>query len=146
MYNYSIKIVNPLRRKEFQNIDLGRGKVYQSIKSMQLFISEALPNTLDVFKPDLESVEMGYVEPGHGMKGKKVWLYTDGDVKKMYEHYSGKPSICLWCYTCCVKKKDQPTTSTKESSSPAATLSNEMSYRRSMKGPIVLNNCVPGLT
>jgi len=74
MYNYSIKIVNPLRRKEFQNIDLGRGKVYQSIKSMQLFISEALPNTLDVFKPDLESVEMGYVEVGHGMKGKKVWL------------------------------------------------------------------------
>ena len=47
-------------------------------------------------KPDLQSVEMGYIEPGHGMKGKKVWLFRDGDVVKMYERYQGNPFMVLY--------------------------------------------------
>ena len=45
----------------------------------------------------MQNVELGYVEPGHGMKGKKVWFLTDGDVSNnMYEKHKGKPSIRLW--------------------------------------------------
>ena len=42
---------------------------------------------------------MGYVEPGHGMKGRKIWIHTDDDVKMMYEKYDKKKSILLWYYT-----------------------------------------------
>ena len=49
---------------------------------------KTLPET-----PDVHKVEMGYVEPGHGMKGRKVWLLSDSDVSNMYEKYQGKPSI-----------------------------------------------------
>lgn len=37
-------------------------------------MSEALPDTPDIIKPDLDSVEMGYVESGHGLKGRKMWM------------------------------------------------------------------------
>ena len=39
---------------------------------------------------------MGYIEAGHGPKGRKVWLFDDDDVKQMYKcnqkkkiYYSG---------------------------------------------------------
>lgn len=49
--------------------------------------------------PDLKNVEMGYVEPGHGMKGRKIWIHSDEDVKMMYEKHDKKRNILLWCYT-----------------------------------------------
>lgn len=49
-----------------KELDLGAGKDYRSLRRL---ISKNLPNIPNVDKPD---VEMGYVEPGHGMKGRKV--------------------------------------------------------------------------
>ena len=91
--------------KEFHTVDLGKSKIYRSIASLRVFISKNLHNV---------DVEMGYVEPGHSMKGRKVWLFTDEDVNKMYERYQGKPTIRLWCYTCTLKK--EPSTSAKTGS------------------------------
>ena len=36
------------------------------------------------------------IEPGHGSKGKKVWLLG---LKAMYNAYKGRKLINLWCYT-----------------------------------------------
>ena len=54
-YNYSLKIVNPLKMKEFRNIDLGNGKVFQLIKCLQQFISETIPDSPNIVKPELEN-------------------------------------------------------------------------------------------
>ena len=32
--------------------------------------------------------EIGYIEPGHGMKGKKLWITRDDDLKEMYDRYN----------------------------------------------------------
>ena len=98
-FNYSVKIVNPLRMKDFRTVDLGKDQAFQGIKLLRQFISKSLPSIPDFQKPDVQNVELGYVGPGHGMKGKKVWLLTDGDVSNMYENHKGKPSIRLWCYS-----------------------------------------------
>ena len=42
---------------------------------------------------------MGFIEPGHGGKGRKVWLFDDNDVQRMYEAHIHKKQILLWCYT-----------------------------------------------
>ena len=42
---------------------------------------------------------LGYVEPGHGAKGKQRWLITDADVTDMYKAHQGKKEILLWCYS-----------------------------------------------
>lgn len=39
---------------------------------------------------------MGYVEPGHGYRGKHCWLMCDDNVKEMYSIYRGKGGILLW--------------------------------------------------
>ena len=38
---------------------------------------------------------MGYIEPGHGAKGRKIWLNTDADVDDMYKIYEGRKEIML---------------------------------------------------
>lgn len=41
---------------------------------------------------------LGYIEPGHGQKGKLRELTTDDDLKEMYVLYKRKQEILLWCY------------------------------------------------
>ena len=41
---------------------------------------------------------MGYIEPGHGVKGKQVWLVDDEDIAEMYTRFKAKQEITLWCH------------------------------------------------
>ena len=60
-------------------------------------MANKIPSTCNV--EDIATVEMGYIEPGHGSKGKKVWLCNDSDVKAMDNAHKGKRVINLWSYT-----------------------------------------------
>ena len=53
--------------------------------------------------PDSDALEFGFIVPGHGIKGRKEWLYRDEDFQDMIEVHNGS-SITLWCYNC--KKSD----------------------------------------
>ena len=45
--------------------------------------------------------EIGYIEPGHGLKGKQQTLIDDDDIDEMYDMYKNKRcGITLWWYTC----------------------------------------------
>ncbi len=46
-----------------------------------------------------QKICIGYVEPGHGWKGKQVWLNDEEDLDTLYSIYAGVPqNILLWCY------------------------------------------------
>ena len=49
------------------------------------FLSVNVPE-LNGEKPDFIVVDIGYIEPGHGMKVKKQWIYTDEDVNVHDKH------------------------------------------------------------
>ena len=56
-------------------------------------------------------LQLIYYEPGHGTKGKKVFINDDDDIddpKKLYD----KKDVLLWCYDPCV---EQPIRSKKRS-------------------------------
>ena len=40
-FNYSVKIVNPLRMKDFRTVDLGKDQAFQGIKLLRQFISKS---------------------------------------------------------------------------------------------------------
>ena len=42
---------------------------------------------------------IGFIEPGHGSKGRQRWLHDDGDLKDMYDLHKGKKEIMLWCHS-----------------------------------------------
>ena len=48
---------------------------------------------------DIEIADVGYISPGHGMKGKKNAILSEDDTRDMYAEYSGKRNILLWCYS-----------------------------------------------
>lgn len=60
-------------------------------------------------------LDLGYIQPGHGVKGKQQWLVEDVDLDEMYTLFEKKQEIALWCF---VRKSDSnnaasPTESTK---------------------------------
>ena len=61
---------------------------------------------------------INYVEigAGHGLKGKKIWLHTDADLRGMYETLQGKKSIQLWAYTHVTTKPQNKSSSVGTSS------------------------------
>ncbi len=78
-FEYSLKMINPSRMSELKNVNL-RGQHYcQSLDELKDLITSGLPTGIGNV-PDLETVDMGFFEPGHGVKGRKVWLFDSDDV------------------------------------------------------------------
>ena len=48
-------------------------------------------------------LDIGYIEPGYGIKGKQMWLVEDTDLSEMYTCFKTKHDIILWCF---VQKHD----------------------------------------
>ena len=48
-------------------------------------------------KVDPEIEQLGYIEPGHGLRGNQRWLNSDEDLREMYVKFCGK-EITLWCF------------------------------------------------
>ena len=71
----------------------------------------------DVPVPRVSELEFGFIEPGHGLKGKKEWISGDDDMFEMVEMHKEKKEIMLWCY------------STSESSSKSFCSSSQNSSR-----------------
>lgn len=70
---------------------------FKSLDELREYLGRNLPSACDV--EDIAEVDLGYIEPGHGSKGKKVWLCSDSDILTMYNAHKGKRLINLWCYT-----------------------------------------------
>ena len=54
---------------------------------MQQFIYIMISTILKFQPPDPKNVEMGYIECGHGLKGRKIWIDVDSDDKMIYDHH-----------------------------------------------------------
>ena len=99
-FEYSIKLMNPSRMSEYKNVRICKWKRCRTLNELRAFLS-AKVSSVEVSgeKPDFKVVDLGYIEPGHGMKGRKQWLNTDSDVDVMYEQHAGKRNILLWAYS-----------------------------------------------
>ena len=110
--------MNPARMSEFKTVSVTGQKHCDSLDELKSFLTDKVPTVPDFCMPDFQQVELGYFEPGHGTKGRKLWLYSDNDLKEMYCIYStpGRRVILLWCYTQ-TKTKSKVSKSAKAESS-----------------------------
>ena len=46
---------------------------------------------------DFPAERFGYIEPGHGLKGKSRWLTSDDDLEEMYQIHKSRRDILLCC-------------------------------------------------
>ena len=93
-YSYSVKIVSTAKKSDFTVMKLHRsfGTKFTSLDEIKEEI---------IGQCHLSNItQLGYIEPGHGIKGKQQWLTSDTDLKEMYDCFKrGKKEIILWCYT-----------------------------------------------
>ena len=99
---YSLKMMNSTKKSEY-TIQKFTSHKFFSVAALKKFLhdkfSAALPTAMDV--------EVGFILPGHGLRGKQEWLCEDSDLCQMYLLYSGKKEIMLWCFPKNKKANDE---------------------------------------
>ncbi len=152
---YSVKIMNPSKKSMFQTVRLqSQPKYCKTLVELKEFVTTALPQSLDNI-PSVE--ELGYVEPGHGAKGKRCWLHTDADLKEMYEQHKRKKEVLLWCYSEKLESKKAESVESGPKVARASVYNNHTkkmsksmrlsrNWIKSTMGVTVLNKCEPGHT
>lgn len=108
-FDYSIKIVNPARMSEYKTVRVCKWSRCDTLITLRAFLRTKVPPVeINGETPNFEAVDIGYIEPGHGMKGKKQWLIRDGDIGEMYKLHEGKQNILLWAYSKTSSTKNKP--------------------------------------
>ena len=85
---YAVKVVNQKKRSEYT---VHRLQLTEKFAELAL-LKEALLAQCDFIKVD----QIGYIEAGHGAKGRQIWLQNDIDLKEMYGVFGSKEM--LWCF------------------------------------------------
>ena len=92
-FQYALKTINLLRLGEYKTVNIQGAKHCSSWQELQDFIGVNLPTSISTL--DFSVVKIGYIEAGHGAKGRKVWLFDDDDVKQMYKCNQKKNTIII---------------------------------------------------
>ena len=58
----------------------------------------------------------GYIEPGHGLSGKKRWLICDDDLQERYSVHEDKREVILWSYAANTSKRPRSPDDSEEGS------------------------------
>ena len=101
------KVINQAKKSDYKIQKLATTTHFSSPDVIKQHI-------LDI-APKLAGDSFGYIEPGHGLKGKLKLLTTDQDLVEMYSVYKTKREILLWCYVESgdpTKQRKQPAAST----------------------------------
>jgi hypothetical protein len=68
---------------------------------------------------------MGYIEPGHGWRGKQQWLNSDTDMNELYSTYEEKKKdILLWCHLPSIEKSKKRCRAKPSTDEPASKRAN----------------------
>lgn len=104
-FSYSVKVINPAKKSEYVVQKLRVTKRFESvdeIKENLVSTIQGLPSVID---------QLGYIEPGHGAKGRQRWLSSYDDLKDMYSLHEKKLEILLWCYSSRQTSSSNPSSS-----------------------------------
>lgn len=82
--------MNKAKKKEYKVEKLSSTTPFGSLDSILSAIQEV---------DDRVGGNIGYIEPGHGLKGKQKWLLDDNDVSEMYAVHKNKREVMLYAFT-----------------------------------------------
>ena len=84
--------MNPTKKSDY-SVEKFTSGCFSTISELRDMLhslySKRLPQPMDI--------QVGYILPGHGLRGKQEWLCEDSDLNDMYAHYGGKKDV-LWCF------------------------------------------------
>ena len=90
VFNYNVKVINSSKKSVFYIKPLTQKQRFSKLSDLKACVQDETGQT----KTDT----VGYIEPGHGQKGKMRELRTDEDLGEMYVLHKRKRAVLLWCY------------------------------------------------
>ena len=95
-YRYTVKVINPGKKSSYDIHKLVNfSEKFASLDELKQHLTELLGTQID---------DVGYISPGHGLKGRQNTCLIDEDVDHIYEEFKRK-DILLWCYDVTKKNK-----------------------------------------
>lgn len=99
-YILRVMIINPQMKKDYTMAKADKFASEElSLCEMRELILSSFPD--DIPHPCEDKLEFGYIEPGHGLKGKKEWILDEKDLKQFLEKYRSKKmkEFTVWCHS-----------------------------------------------
>ena len=96
-FSYLAKIINRAKKAEYTLRKFRASTRFTTVQSLSKALSDHFPTCITGNAAD---IQMGYIAPGHGARGKQHWITDDLDIEDMYKEYRGKKEIILWFYDC----------------------------------------------
>ena len=100
--SYSVKLINEAKKSDYRVHKLSTSARFTTRNDIKQQLHAIDRKAKDTF---------GYIDPGHGLKGKQNVITSDQDLVEMYAAYKNKHGILLWCYfesDVSKQRKDQP--------------------------------------
>ena len=88
---YSVKIINPNNRSGFEIRKWDINCEFDDLDDMRTQINLEFDEFIDN-----GMFQFGYIEPGHGAKGRQVLITNSEHISDMYQTYEGRKQIVLW--------------------------------------------------
>lgn len=87
---YSVKIISCKKKSDYVIQKLRSSTIFESKEELKRELSEVqdIPSVIE---------QLGYIEPGHGAKGRQRWLSSPEDFRDMYTLHRNKAEILFWC-------------------------------------------------
>ena len=89
MYAYTVKIMNASIKSDYTVVKFSKQGQIENISDLK---SELLARFTDRLSGD---IEVGYIQPGHGLHGKQELLCYNDDIQETYDLHPRKKSILL---------------------------------------------------
>ena len=74
---YSVKIISPVKKSDYTVQKMRTSSIFQTVEDLKQEMStvKGILSTID---------QLGYIEPGRGVKGRQHWIITSEDLVDMY--------------------------------------------------------------
>ena len=86
-----VKIINPKNAGGFIVKEWNLSKQYVAVKDLKSEMGSVFMEYVEGFEFDI-----GYIEPGHGMRGKLIALSSDCDLEALNTEFTRKKCVLLW--------------------------------------------------
>ena len=85
LHTYSAKIINPSKKSDYNMLKKFRVSIrFTNVESLKKSLSECFPTYVS---KDAVDIQVTYVSPGHGARGRHQWISDNLDIEDMYMEY-----------------------------------------------------------
>jgi len=88
--SYSLKVLHREKKSDYSVQKWGDAQCvrFESVTVLKCRLKQNFSDILGDVEED--EIETGFIEPGHGVKGKQHWIVEDDDLQDMHKHTKGK--------------------------------------------------------